>query len=165
MTDPPISIYTGIDTTSRGGLVVLMPILILAEACAPGARHGLFQGNSGPICAHSVYQQSGVEGPAGEVVDRSGADESELDVWVTFAGENWNDVWSDWLTERATEAVIARLRKYKAEPETYFARLPRGATRWIPWHARIKMEIALHRLIGDNDIHFSEWWISKDWWR
>jgi hypothetical protein len=98
-------------------------------------------------------------------MDRSGSEESDLDVWVTFTGKEWNRVWANWITGRATKIVIARLREYKTEPETYFATLPRRATQWLPWRARITLEIGFHRLIGDNDIHFSEWWMSKDRWK
>jgi hypothetical protein len=150
----------------RGVLFLLGMMLMAAGACAPGSTHCLTPGVREDASDEPGREQSNVDKPAsGEgVVDRSGAEESELDVWITFTGKDWDDVWNDWLTGRTTDTVIARLRKYKVEPETYFATLPKCPTRCLPWRTRIKIEIGLHRIIGDNDIHFSEWWISKDRW-
>ena len=95
------------------------------------------------------------------VAYRSGSDESELDVWVTFTDTAWDRVRGDPMW--ATDTVIAILGQYVDVPQAYFATLPSWATMRTSWRSRIDVEIRLHCLVGDNDMHFSQWWISDVW--
>ena len=151
--------------TTRNAFGLAFVLLLSAVACAPVAVNGVAPADSEAVAADSAGSQPEVDTGGGGILDRSGPGESDLDVWVTFLGSDWDAVQGDWLTERATDAVIERLSKYHPQPETYFATLPAWATQTLPWRTRIKIEIALHRMIGDNDIHFSEWWLTKTQWQ
>ena len=60
-----------------------------------------------------LQRGSGAQGgklPArAKVTSRSGRGESQLDVWITFTGNDWNNVWFDGVTGWATDKVIAEL--------------------------------------------------------
>ncbi len=85
--------------------------------------------------------------------------ESPLDVVVHFSEEDWKRAKRDlgW----ATGQVIEELKRYKKNPEEYFAAKPEIIANIIPWNARIRMEIKGHFWTGDRNIRFSEWWIVK----
>lgn len=150
----------------RSAFVLSGLTLIAIGNCTPGSAPPL-----APEFIDATGDGSGGElpqagRPAGgfAVLDRSGSAESRLDVWVTFSADEWEQVRTPAGLERATDAVIAILSKYEESPETYFATLPDWATRRIPWRTRIKLEIGLHRMANDHDIHFSQWWLTKSRW-
>jgi hypothetical protein len=153
-------------TVQRHGFVLLGTMLVLAAGCTPRPAVSVTSESEDHPLADGVGDPSDMGEPSGHptVTDRSGSQESELDVWVTFTGKDWDRVWTIADMEWATDTVIAILLKYKPEAETYFATLPGWATQGIPWRARIRMEIGLHRMAGDNDIHFSEWWLARNRW-
>ncbi len=85
--------------------------------------------------------------------------ESPLDVVVEFSPSEWQAARCD--IERATSVVIEELGRHRSRPQEYFAVRPRWITRFIPWRARIRLEIEGHFLTNDRSIRFSEWWIVK----
>jgi hypothetical protein len=150
----------------RPALVLFGLTLIATGACTPGSAPPLtpeFDGTTSDETAGEQPEAGQLSGGL-TVLDRSGSVESRLDVWITFTGKDWERVWTPAGLEQATDTVIAVLGKYEANPETYFATLPARATQRLPWRTRIKLEISLHRMAGDNDIHFSEWWLNKSRW-
>ncbi len=150
---------------SRRALVLFGVLLLTGEGCAtapPSLQRRNVGTQEGVYSPRKQQPLLGQRSVRRQIFDRSGSGESDLDVWITFTGKAWEAVRTD--PDWATDVVIARLRRYKSKPEAYFATQPAWATRWLPWRSRIKFEIGCHRLIGDNDIHFSEWWISRDRW-
>lgn len=85
--------------------------------------------------------------------------ESPLDVVVYFSEEDW--VHSKRDLSWATSMVIEELKRYKPNPEEYFATKPGWVVKMIPWGERIRLEIMGHIWTNDRSIRFSEWWIVK----
>ncbi|RQW79996.1 MAG: hypothetical protein EHM14_06615 [Methanothrix sp.] len=85
--------------------------------------------------------------------------ESPLDVVVIFSKDDWKRAKRD--SSWAASRVIEELKKYKPNPEEYFATKPSWLVKLIPWEERIRLEIVGHIWTNDRSIRFSEWWIVK----
>jgi hypothetical protein len=85
--------------------------------------------------------------------------ESPLDVVVHFSEEDWKLSKRD--SSWAASRVIEELKRYKSNPEEYFATKPHWLVKFMPWEMRIRLEIVGHIWTNDRSIRFSEWWIVK----